>query len=346
MANPSPTALRAGRSSIDRRRFLQRSLQGVTTAAAVSGPWFGAGRSAVADLQASSGSSETLAAQLYKSLTPKQKELVAFPFDHPLRRKLDANWHITKAVIQRDFDADQQALIRQIFLSLHSEQYAQQVLAQVEHDNHNAQGPSGFGSCSVALFGAPGSGKFEFVFTGRHVTRRCDGDSVDGAVFGGPIFYGHAAESFNEKPDHPGNIYWYQAKQANALFQALDGKQRKLALRDDPRGERQTKTVTLERTPAKMHGIPVAELSPDQRNLAHDTMMALLAPFREADVEECKKRIPAAGLEQIHFAFYKTKDIGNDGVWDIWQVQGPNMVWFFRGSPHVHTWVHIQDPVS
>lgn len=49
-------------------------------------------------------------------------------------------------------------------------------------------------------------------------------------AFGGPIFYGHAAEGFNEKPDHPGNVYWYQAKRANELFQALDGKQRKVAL--------------------------------------------------------------------------------------------------------------------
>lgn len=33
---------------------------------------------------------------------------------------------------------------------------------------------------------------FEFVLTGRHCTRRCDGDSVEGAAFGGPLFYGHA----------------------------------------------------------------------------------------------------------------------------------------------------------
>src|SRR5213596_3336792 len=82
------------------------------------------------------------------------------------------------------------------------------VLEQVEHDN---SGAGGFGACSVALFGEPGTGKFEFVLSGRHVTRRCDGDSVEGAAFGGPIFYGHAALSDEEAADHPGNIYWYQA---------------------------------------------------------------------------------------------------------------------------------------
>ena len=42
--------------------------------------------------------------------------------------------------------------------------------------------------------------------------------------------------------------------------------------------------------------------------------------------------------------FYNFMDIGNDGVWDIWQIEGPSMVWYFRGAPHVHTWVHVRDP--
>jgi len=343
MSEPSTGSVRADRNDLNRRNFLVHSLSGLAAASTMSAAWLGGRQPLHAAIpEPAASTSESLVTQLHKSLTSKQKELVAFPFDHPLRSKVDANWHITKAVIARDFSNDQQALIREIFLSLHSEQYADQVMAQVEHDNRSAKRPSGFGSCSIALFGQPGTGKFEFVFTGRHVTRRCDGDSIDGAAFGGPIFYGHAAESFNEKPDHPGNIYWYQAKRANALFQALDGKQRKIALRGDPRAERQTKTVALQRDPTKLAGIPVSELTPDQRKLAHATMLDLLAPFRPADVRECMKLVPEAGLENIHFAFYKTRDIGNDGVWDIWQVQGPNMVWFFRGSPHVHTWVNIQ----
>jgi hypothetical protein len=40
-------------------------------------------------------------------------------------------------------------------------------------------------------------------------------------------------------------------------------------------------------------------------------------------------------------AFYKAGDIGKDGVWDVWQLEGPNMVWYFRGAPHVHVWVNI-----
>ncbi|MDA1231739.1 MAG: DUF3500 domain-containing protein [Planctomycetota bacterium] len=288
-------------------------------------------------------SPETLVTQLYKTLTDDQKKLMAFEFENPLRHDVDNNWHITKAVIGDSFNKDQQALIRDIFMGIHSDEYAETVMKQVEHDNANTNRTGGFGGCSVAMFGAPGSGKFEFVITGRHMTRRVDGDSVEGAAFGGPIFYGHAHEGFNEKPDHPGNVYWYQAKRANELFLALDGKQRKLALRTDPRDENQKETVAM---PAnrELHGMPVAEMSADQQELARSVMRDVLAPFRKVDVDESMKLIEADGFDKLHFAYYGNMDVGKDGVWDVWQVEGPSTVWYFRGDPHVHTWVHIRKP--
>ena len=166
---------------------------------------------------------------------------------------------------------------------------------------------------------------------------------MKGAAFGGPIFYGHAAAGFNEKPDHPGNIYWYQAKRANELFRALDGKQQALALRSDARPEQRKKTVTLRGRDAALHGVPVAEFSSDQKTLARRVLADVLAPFRKVDVDECMKLIEAQ-FDMLHFAYYKNLDIGNDRVWDVWQIEGPSMVWYFRGSPHVHTWVNIRKP--
>jgi hypothetical protein len=40
-------------------------------------------------------------------------------------------------------------------------------------------------------------------------------------------------------------------------------------------------------------------------------------------------------------AFYKSEDVGNDSVWDIWRLEGPSFVWHFRGAPHVHVWVNV-----
>jgi hypothetical protein len=282
--------------------------------------------------------SETLVATLYQSLTEAQRQSVVFPFDHPLRSKVDNNWHITKQRVGKDFTRDQQAMIREIFLKMHSPEYAERVMKQVEHD----AGEQGFGACSIALFGQPGIGKFEFVLTGRHVTRRCDGDSVEGTAFGGPIFYGHAALSDDEAADHPGNIYWYQAQRANEVFKMLDGKQRDMALLGNPRAERGTETVGLTGKKTGLRGIPVRELSRDQKEHVHLVMADLLAPFRKQDADEAMKLIKANGFDDLHMAFYKNLDIGNDGVWDVWQLEGPSMIWYFRGDPHVHTWVHIR----
>jgi len=283
------------------------------------------------------GPSETLVATLHKSLTPEQKAKVAFAFDHPLRSKVDANWMITPVKISQFFTADQQAMIEEIFRGLHNPEFLDKVLYHVQEDG------GGIGNYSVALFGEPGSGLFEFVLTGRHCTIRCDGDSVEGAAFGGPIFYGHASQTFNEKPDHAGNVYWYQAKRANEVFQALNGKQREQALLGDPRAEKATDTVRLKKPGDAMSGLPVSDMMRDQRELVRKVLGDLLLPFRRKDSDEAMRYIQAnGGVEALTMSFYKNLDIGNDGVWDVWQLESPKMIWYFRGAPHVHTWVNIQ----
>ncbi len=327
-------------SHISRRRFLQTTLGGI---AAVSAGGIILPRSGFAAPTMQS-KSETLAATLYKSLSEEQRAAICFAFDHPLRSKVDNNWHIVPKSIANFLNKDQQQMVREIFVGLHSPEYAEKVMQQVEHDNED---DGGFGAGAVALFGEPGTGKFEFVFTGRHVTRRCDGDSVEGAAFGGPIFYGHAAEGFNEKPDHPGNIYWYQALRANHVFQMLDSKQREAALlTGESRGEKATDTVKLSGKDEGLAGIAMTDLSSDQRDEVRKVMADVLAPFRKDDVDEALKLIDGPdgkGFDHLHLSFYKNQDIGNDGVWDVWQVEGPTMVWYFRGKPHVHVWVNVRN---
>jgi len=69
----------------------------------------------------------------------------------------------------------------------------------------------------------------------------------------------------------------------------------------------------------------------------------VLAPFRKQDADEALKLVEKSGFDNLHMSFYKHDDIGNDGVWDVWQIEGPAMLWYFRGAPHVHTWVHIRE---
>ena len=321
-------------SFLSRRKFVGTAAGGAAIASAGSLLLDSKATFAKTDV-AKGPQSETLVTTLHKSLADEQREAICLPFDHALRSKVDANWHINKTRISQ-FSKDQQAMVREIFLKLHSPDYADKVYDQVEHDG-------GFSKGSIALFGKPGSGKFEFVYTGRHCTRRCDGDSVEGAAFGGPIFYGHAAKGFNEKADHLGNAYWFQAKRANQLYQALDGKQRKVALLDKrSRGERGNKTIQTKGSTKGLEGLPVSELAADQKGLFQKVLTDLLAPFRKKDADEAMKLINANDVNKLHISYYKIENIGEDEVWDVWQVEGPKMVWYFRGKPHVHVWANIE----
>lgn len=318
-------------STFSRRQFLQRSSQALAS-----------GLLAAPALQAAEAlpRAETRVHQLYRSLTEPQQKSLCFGWDDPRRLKVDNNWHITSQRLRDVLDPDQQALVREIFDNLHSEEYKKEVWRQFDQDNKS---DGGFASSSIALFGQPGGGKFEFVLTGRHCTRRCDGDSEAGTAFGGPIFYGHAAKGFYEKPDHAGNAYWFQAKRANEVFRALDGRQRGLALLGTSREETGSKTVKLSGKKSGLEGIPMTELAADQKDLVRKVIGDLLAPFRPEDAQESLRYIEAAGFDHLHMAFYQNQDVGEDGVWDVWQIEGPSMIWYFRGDPHVHCWAHIKE---
>jgi len=280
---------------------------------------------------------ETYVKALYDSLKPEQKKIMAFPFDHPLRRKVANNWNIVDedvGAIGKLYGPDQQEIIRQIFKGVTSEDGYEKFQKQMKDD------AGGFEKYTCAIFGRPGEDKFEWVLTGRHLTIRADGNSVENTAFGGPIFYGHAV-TFNEKPDHPGNVWWHQARLANEIFKSLDGKQRQKALLSDDPPDDQT-IVTLRGADAKIPGLAGTELSGDQKALLEKTLKSLLSMYRESDVEEAMACIKEnGGLDSLRTSFFSVEDIGNDGVWDRWRVEGPAFVWHFRGSPHVHTWVNI-----
>jgi hypothetical protein len=321
--DPCPDCATETPRILSRRTFIQ------STGLAV-GAFGAAGMMSTLAGETAKPASETLVKTFHDSLSEELRNKICFAFDHKLRLEVDNNWHITKTLV-KDFSKDQQAMIKEIFMGLHSEEYAGKVYDQVTSDS----GKDGFeGGSSVALFGEPGTGKFQFVLTGRHCTRRCDGDSVEGASFGGPIFYGHAAKGFREGPAHEGNAYWYQALRANEVYQMLDGKQRAAALLDKSRGENGLETVALSGKKEGLDGIRVV------RKVIAD----LLAPFRKRDADEALKHVEAGGIDNLHLAFYKGENIGDDEVWDVWQLEGPNMISYFRGKPHVHAWLHIREP--
>lgn len=275
---------------------------------------------------------ESVVKTLFNSLTEKQKEAVALPWSNPARKVVQANWAIVKPTIGDTFNADQQEMIKSILRGVTNDEWYPKILNQMKGDSGGLQ------NYHVALFGDPNSGKSEFVLTGRHATIRCGGDPSENMAFGGPIFYGHAVKD-TEDPTHPGNIFWFQAKRANEVFHMLDGKQREKALVALAPDE---SAIQFRKKSEELPGVRIADLSHDQKAHVEQVMKDVLAPYRKRDVEEVLRDVREnGGLDALSIAFYKQDDLGNDGVWDIWRLEGPAFVWHFRGAPHVHTWVNI-----
>ena len=320
---------------LSRRGFVQ-SVGAVASVAAI------APRMGIAE-EAAKAAPESLVTKLFHSLTPSQKEEVCFDWDHKddrglLRMHVSNNWQITgdHKIATGYYSKDQQDMIEALFWGLYSPDWHDRIKKQLQDD------AGGYGKeQSIAIFGQPGTGKFEFVMTGRHLTIRCDGDSVEHVAFGGPIFYGHAASGFDEDVGHPGNVYWYQAQKANALFKMLDGKQRDQALIEQAPHESK---VHFGGPDGRPQGLVVSDLSADQKEHAQKVLEALIEPYRTADQAEVRKCLKAqGGLEKCRLAFYKSNDLGDDGEWDNWRLEGPSFVWHYRGTPHVHVWVNIAD---
>ena len=324
------SALAPTRNTQDRRAFLRTM---GSTALAVG---LGASGLPMGQVHASEKKpAEDFVQLLYESLTAEQKQAICFPFDHPLRSEVGANWHIVDQQIGEFLNSDQQELVRQILRGITTEDGYERFEKQMKDDTG-----VGLGDYSCALFGEPGK-RLQWVLSGRHSTLRADGNATANAAFGGPIFYGHAV-TFNEEPDHPGNVWWHQARAANKVFEALDGKQREKALLENGPPDSE-ESVVLSGNVRKIPGLSGEEMSADQLGLVEATMKTLLDMFRKEDVDEvmqCLKK--NGGLKQAHVSFYTEEDIGDDGIWDIWKVEGPAFVWYFRGSPHVHTWVNIK----
>jgi hypothetical protein len=312
-------------ASLDRRTFIRTV--GSAALIGAAGPALLSGRFAAA-APTSKSAAETAVGRFFTSLSEEQRKTIVFPFEHELRKKINANWHVTKPRIEEEFySTEQRALIDEILKGITTEDGYQRLLRQTDSDS------GGIGDYSVAVFGTPGSGQFEWEITGRHLTLRADGDSVDKAAFGGPIVYGHGLEKPSE------NLFFYQTKQVNEVFKALDAKQSARALVSSAPVEND---VALRGEKASFAGIPVGELSADQKQLVEATLKVLLAPHRKEDVEEVFAILKAGGgLDKLHLAFYQEGDLLDDKTWDIWRVEGPSFVWHFRGAPHVHAYINI-----
>jgi hypothetical protein len=223
-----------------------------------------------------------------------------------------------------------------------------------------------WGNQKIAIFGSPDKGPCQCVITGFHLTLRATCERQPAVAFHGALAHGHQPTGFNEKVGHPNNIFWHQAVLANKVYQALDEKRRRQALVAkgmpfylvDGRIDRRhilpdtvlpqplEPDVRFKGAKGAFPGLSIGEMTREQKNAVEAVLTGLLEPYRpeyQDQVRRCLRR--QGGLEACNLAFYQEHDLGNDGEWDNWRIEGPAFVWYFRGFPHVHVWIHVaEDP--
>jgi hypothetical protein len=354
-------SLQRDRASQDRREFLQAAGTVATTVAL--GGWIPESTAAPDGNQ----TAEMTVKALYDSLSDQQKKAMCFDWDRkgygglPLRLHVTNNWAVSNTKIG-GLTKDQQALVEEILKSVFNPGWPEKLAQQAKDDT----GQLWTEDRKIAIFGTPQSGKCQCVISGFHLTFRAGGSDTP-VAFGGAICHGHQPSGFHEKPGHPGNIFWYQAQEAHKVYQLLDGKQQQQALvrkgmpyyefdgkidrtviLPDSKFDRAMEPDVRFRGPkADLPGLPISAITRDQKEAMQKVLSSLLEPYRKPYQERVLKCLEKqGGLDACHLIFYQEHTLGKEGEWDNWRVEGPAFVWYFRGYPHVHTWIHVADDPS
>ena len=125
-------------SNVSRRKFLEAA--SVTAASATFAPSLFAAPTKTSN-------AETAVQEFYESLSDQQKNQICFSFDHQLRKKINANWHITKPTIGLDFYTDKQrVMIDKVIRGITSEEGYDRLQLQMDEDD------GGVDFYSVAVF--------------------------------------------------------------------------------------------------------------------------------------------------------------------------------------------------
>jgi hypothetical protein len=282
---------------------------------------------------------EDLVRALHSTLTAEQRQVVIMPWDHGAAngRATPTRLRMYNAPINRRigqvFNQRQQDLIQRILRAISSDEEGYRRVTR----NGTFDASGSLQGCGVNIFGDVGGDRpYAWVFSGHHLTVRCDGNSEPNTAFGGPMYYGHSPDGYSQR-----NCFYYQTRSVLSVFDALNERQRGTAVVRGTPGEGEP-SIRFRQSGQQLPGISISELTRDQRQLVERVMRDVLSPFRAEDANEVMDIIRRnGGMERIHLAFYQDGRMDDNNRWHFWRLEGPGFVWNYRVLPHVHTYVNI-----
>jgi len=289
---------------------------------------------------------EALIRELFASLNEQQRNQVVLPWNHggennttPTRKRMYNGPIFGNRSIGTVYTRPQQELNERILRAICSDEEGHRRITR----NGTFDNSGSFGRCGAYIFGDPTNNQqFAWVFTGHHLTVRCDGNSEPNAGFGGPMYYGHSPDGFSQR-----NLFYYQTRSVLSVWDALSAEQRRQATMASyvtPR--EQEGSVRFRAAGQQYPGIAYRELSADQRRLIESVMRDVLSPYRREDADEVMDLVRQnGGMDRMHLGFFRDANTP-DSRWDFWRLEAPGFVWNFRVLPHVHTYVNIASKIG
>lgn len=273
---------------------------------------------------------DSLAVRLFDSFDDETRAAACFAYEHPLRQYHNRGVS-TGGVSGGQLGWEQRQILTDLLYAGLSVQGRERIPDEM------FLGWRGVHALHVLVCGNPRTPPYQMMLSGPHLNLRLGGRSREGVAFGGPQVYGD--QRGNLRQGLPGNHYRYQFQMANQLFASLTTTQQALAVR--PRSPIQTQ-IEINGTDVELAGVPVATLSSEGRKLARELVDGILSTYAPEDVTYCWQCLDRnGGLDALYLTYYADGNINGSGQYQIFRLEGPAAVFYFRGYPHVHAFINV-----
>lgn len=274
---------------------------------------------------------DVLARRLYTSLDSDQRAETCVAYDHPMRQYHNRGvWGGGRSIVF-GFNRKQRQILTDLLYSGLSAEGRERVPKE-----YFTRWP-GVHSMRVLICGDPTASPYQIILTGAHVNLRLGGKSREGAAFGGPQVYGD--QNGNNRVGLPGNLYRDQFLAAQRLLHSLDDARKKQALV----GEAPVQTqIELQGRHGSFAGLPVADLKPEGKAMARELVERICSTYPPNDVTFARGCLDAnGGLDALFLSYYQHGEDGDIPEAQVFRMEGPGAVFYFRGYPHVHAFLNV-----
>ncbi len=275
---------------------------------------------------------EALAVRLYDSLDATTKDRACVDYDHPLRQYHNRGVGCGGVDISgRRFSREQRSLLTDL-LHVGLSEHGRNRLP----DQFFINWP-GVHLLKLLFCGDPRAAQYQIILSGPHLNLRLGGRSAEGVAFGGPMVYGD--QRGNYRQGLPGNVYRYQFRTAQRLFRSLEPRQQQAAVL--ARSPIQTQ-IELQGRHGSFAGIEVADLSRSNKAMVRELIDSILSTYADEDVAYAHRCLEEnGGMDRLFLSYYEEGEVDDSGEYQIFRLEGPAAVFYFRGFPHVHAFINI-----